>query len=91
MDLQPQLSSDDFRQQLQQRFEQLCQQIADAVNQAPPGQVISASEERVRDLVADFRQHAYQAALQARLDAAQAAFPPSGPPPDRAAPAEQGG
>jgi hypothetical protein len=28
--------------------------------------------------------------LQARLDAAQAAFPPSAPPPNRTAPAEQG-
>jgi hypothetical protein len=90
MDPQPQLTPDDFRQQLQQRFDQLCQQIADAVNQAPPGQVINASEERVRDLFADFREHAYQAALQARLDAAQAASPPSPPPPDRSAPAQQG-
>jgi hypothetical protein len=90
MDPQPRLSPDDLRHQLQQRFDRLCQQIADAVNQAPPGQVINASEERVRDLFADFRRHAYQAALQARLDAAQAAFPPSAAPPDRTASPEQG-
>ncbi len=40
------------------------------------GQVINASEEKVRDLLADFRQATYQAAIQLRTDAAQAAFPP---------------
>lgn len=76
MSSHPQLAPDDLRQQLQQDFDQLCQPIADAVNRAPPGQVINAREERVRDLFADFRRHPYQTALQARLDAAQAAFPP---------------
>jgi hypothetical protein len=32
---------------------------------------------KVRTLLADFRQATYQAAVQLRLDAAQAAFPPS--------------
>jgi hypothetical protein len=90
MQPQPQLTPDDLRQQLQQRFDQLCQQLAEAVNQAPPGQIINASEEPVRDLFADFRQQAYQTALQARLDAAQAAFPPSAASADRTASAEQG-
>jgi len=64
-------------------FEKLCQEVADAVNQAPPGQVINASEEKVRDLLADFRLATYQAAVQLRLQAAQAAFPPSAEPRDR--------
>jgi len=80
MDLQPRLSPDDLREQLRADFERLCRQVADAVNQAPPGQVINASEEPVRDLFADFRRRVYQAAVQARLDAAQAAFPPSATP-----------
>jgi hypothetical protein len=88
MDPQPQLSAEDLRQQLRARFESLCQAIADAVNQAPPGQVINASEEKVRDLFADFRHQAFQAAIQARLDAAQAAFPPSAGPAGRPAAAE---
>jgi hypothetical protein len=66
--------------QLRDRFERLCHQVADAVNHAPPGQVIDASEEQVRDLFADLRQATYQAAVQLRLDAAQAAFPPSAAP-----------
>ena len=83
MDPQPQLSPEDLREQLRTRFEDLCQQLADAVNQAPAGHIITASEERVRDLFACFREQAYQAAVQARLDAAQAAFPPSAPRADR--------
>jgi hypothetical protein len=79
MDQQPQLSVNDLLTQLRGKFDQLCQQVADAVNRAPAGKVIAASEEEVRDLFADLRQATYQAALQLRLDAAQAAFPPSEP------------
>jgi hypothetical protein len=68
----------------------LCQEVAAAVNQAQAGQVINQSEEKVRDLLADFRQATFQAALQLRLAAAQAAFPPSASPPDATALAEQG-
>jgi hypothetical protein len=83
MDPQPQLSADQLIEQLRGRFEKLCRDVAQAVNQAPAGQVINASEETVRDLLADFRRATYQAAVQLRLDAAQAAFPPSAAPHDR--------
>ena len=83
MDPQPQLSSEALLQSLRGRFEELCRGVADAVNQAPAGQVLNASEEKVRDLFADFRRQAYQTALQLRIDAAEAAFPPSAAPPDR--------
>ena len=87
---QPQLSARDLLDQLRGQFEKLCHDVAAAVNAAPAGQVINASEEKVRDLLADFRLATYQAALQLRLQAAQAAFPPSGTPDDRPGPAEQG-
>ena len=90
MNDRPQLSAQGLLDQLRGRFERLCSDVADAVNAAPAGQVINASEEKVRDLLADFRLATYQAALQLRLAAAQAAFPPSGAPGDRQAPAEQG-
>lgn len=77
MPAEPILSADALASQLRERFEQLCRDMAAAVNEAPAGSVINASEEKVRDLLADFRSVAYQAALQLRLDAAQAAFPPS--------------
>jgi hypothetical protein len=79
---QPQLAAQDLLDQLRGRFEKLCHHVADAVNQAPAGQVINASEEKVRDLLADFRRATYQAAVQLRLEAAQAAFPPSATPHD---------
>ena len=72
-------------------FERLCQDVTAAVNLAPAGQVINASEEKVRDLLADFRQATYQAALQLRTDAAQAAFSPAAAPADGKASPEQGG
>ena len=86
----PLLSADALVDQLRSRFEQLCQDVAAAVNGAPAGQVINASEEKVRDLLADFRTATYQAALQLRTDAAQAAFPPSAAPADGRASAQQG-
>jgi hypothetical protein len=90
MSPEPTLSADALLEQLRGRFEQLCQDVTAAVNAAPAGQVINASEEKVRDLLADFRRATYQAAIQLRTDAAQAAFPPSAAPADRQAPAEQG-
>ncbi len=90
MSTAPTFSADALREQLRERFEQLCRDVSHAVNQAPAGQVINASEEKVRDLLADFRRVTYQAALQLRTNAAQAAFPPSEAPPDPKATAEQG-
>jgi len=74
---QPQLSARDLLDRMRRHFEKLCADVAAAVNQAPAGAVINASEEEVRDLLADFRLATYQAAIQLRLEAAQAAFPPS--------------
>jgi hypothetical protein len=90
MDNQPQVSAETLMEQLREKFEQLCRGVADAVNQAPPGQVINASEEKVRDLLAGFRQTTYQTALQLRLQAQEAASPPSDAPRNRQTAAEQG-
>jgi hypothetical protein len=90
VDPQSQLSPDALLERLRSQLEQVLRGVADAVNQAPPGQIINASEEKVRDLFADFRQLAYQTALQMRIDAAEAAFPPSETSPDRQTAAQQG-
>jgi hypothetical protein len=76
MDPLPPLNPDALLQALRGRFEELCRGVADAVNQAPTGQVLNRSEEPVRDLLADFRQAVYQTAVQLRIDAAEAAFSP---------------
>jgi hypothetical protein len=87
---EPTVTAEALLDQLRVRFERLCHDVAAAVNAAPAGHVINASEEQVRDLLADFRQATFEAALQLRTNAAQAAFPPSGPSPDGNTPAEQG-
>ena len=51
--------------------------VADAINQAPPGHIITGSEEEVRDVFADLRQQAFEMGLQMRVNTAEAAFPPS--------------
>jgi hypothetical protein len=77
MDVDPKLSREEFIQAMRARFEAMLGQVADAVNEAPPGYVISGSEERVRDLFTDLQREAYEKALQMRMNAAEAAFPPS--------------
>jgi hypothetical protein len=76
MDAEPKLSREMFIQAMRDRMETLLGQVADAVNEAPPGHVISGSEEQVRDLFADLRREVYDKAVQMRTDAAEAAFPP---------------
>ena len=77
MDNIPKLSRQQYIEAMRGKFEEILGGVADAVNEAPEGQIINASEEKVRDLFADFRRVAFEAALQARIDAAEAAFPPS--------------
>lgn len=67
-----------FVDQMRTQVEQTMRQVAAAVNAAPEGQWIEASEEEVCRLMAELRQQTYEAALQMRGDAAEAAFSPSG-------------
>jgi hypothetical protein len=62
---------------MREKMEDALGKVADAINEAPPGHVISGSEEQVRDLFADLRQQAFETGLQMRVDAAEAAFSPS--------------
>ena len=83
MDGLPKLSRDEFIQQMREKMEEALGKVADAINEAPPGQIISGSEEQVRDLFADLRKQAFEKGLQMRVDAAEAAFPPSAQPSHR--------
>ena len=74
----PKLDREKFREQLMAEFEQVVAEVADAVDDAPAGSVIRKSEEKARDALDRFRQVVYQKALQGKVDAAEAAFPPSG-------------
>jgi hypothetical protein len=77
MESTPKLSRDEFIRQMRKKMEEALGKVADAVNEAPPGRIIAGSEEEVRDIFADLRKDAFEAALQMRVDAAEAAFPPS--------------
>ncbi len=78
MDRLPKFETEQLVERMRIEFEQLMKQVAQAVNDAPPGRVIVDSEEQVRDLLGEFRRSTYQAALQLRVDAAEAAFSPGG-------------
>ena len=77
MESTPKMSRQEFIDRMRQKMEEALGRVADAINEAPPGQIIADSEERVRDTFADLRRDAYEMAMQMRLDAAEAAFPPS--------------
>jgi hypothetical protein len=73
----PKVFASEFAESMKQEAEQLLKDVMEAVNQAPDGHWIAGSEEQVRDRFAEFRKRVFEAALQARIDAAEAAFPPS--------------
>ena len=84
----PQVASDQFVESMQQEMQQYLQSVMKAVNNAPDGDWIGGSEEQVRDLSADFRRRVFEQAVQLKIDAAEAAFPPSAQPDDRPASGE---
>lgn len=78
----PQMDREKFKQQMRAELEVLMEEMVEAVDAAPAGRIIRDSEERVRNLFAEFRQRAFEKSLQAKVDAAEAAFPPSAEPSD---------
>ncbi len=86
--MEPKLSREAYIQAMRRRVEEMLGKVADAVNEAAPGKIIGGSEEEVRDLFADLRREAFEQAVQMRVDAAEAAFPPSEGPGDRATPTQ---
>jgi hypothetical protein len=78
MDGLPKLDRAALRAQLLGEFERTVDEVVDAVDGAPAGRVIRDSEEPARVALDRFRAKVYEAALQAKVDAAEAAFSPSG-------------
>ncbi len=58
-------------------FERVIQEVSDAVDDAPTGRIIRDSEAKARDALDRFRKVAYEKAIQMKVNAAEAAFPPS--------------
>lgn len=74
-----QVAPEKFVETMKDEIEQYAKEVMETVNQAPDGAWIAGSEERVRDLSAEMRRKIFERALQQRVDAAEAAFPPSAP------------
>jgi hypothetical protein len=52
-------------------------EVADAVNNAPDGHVISGSEMPVRDAMVELQRKAFEKAVQMRIDSTESSFSPS--------------
>lgn len=78
MDDVPQVKSELLMPAVREQVEDAVRKIMEAVNAAPAGALIAASEEAVRDITGQLRRQLFEAALQQRITAAEAAFPPSG-------------
>ena len=76
-DVLPELDRERLMRQLLAEAERTVNEVADAVDNAPAGRVIADSEEPARDALDRFRQVVYEQVLQAKVRAAEAAFPPS--------------
>jgi hypothetical protein len=74
----PKLDRESLRQAMHEDMEKLVEEVvAGAVDGAAPGRLIRDSEHPVRHAVGHFRQRVYQEAMQTKVKAAEAAFPPS--------------
>lgn len=71
------MDKQEFVSRMQGECRRIMEQVADAVNAAPTGQVINGSEMAVRDLMAQLRQTAFQTAVQMRIDSTESSFSPS--------------
>ena len=76
MDL-PKMDRDAYREQMRAEVDRVLTEVAAAVDNAPQGRVIRDSEEKARDALDRFRKMAYERAIQMKVNAAEAAFPPS--------------
>jgi hypothetical protein len=65
------IDRDELVRRMREDFERTMREVADAVNDAPDGHLIDGSEERVRDLLGEFRRRSFQAAAQMRVEAAE--------------------
>lgn len=82
-DALPKLDREKLVEELLAEAERTVNEVADAVDDAPAGRLIRDSEEPARDALDRFRQVVYERVLQAKVNAAEAAFPPSGQRGDR--------
>ncbi|MGA9566303.1 MAG: hypothetical protein WBS19_12320 [Candidatus Korobacteraceae bacterium] len=84
----PKVVREEYVKEMKAAMETYLASVMEAVNQAPDGAWVAGSEEQVRDLSAEFRRQAFEQAVQMRVNAAEAAFPPSAQLSDRQTPGQ---
>jgi hypothetical protein len=77
MDRLLKMDADQYIAQMRAEMERTLREVADAVNNAPEGNVISGSEISVRDAIRQFSKSAYEKAVQMRIDSTESSFSPS--------------
>lgn len=77
MDRLPPISKEAFIERMRDEVEKTLSEVAEAVNQAPAGQLITDSEEKVRDLMGELRRRVYEEAVQMRVEEGEKSFSPS--------------
>lgn len=85
MEQLPWVSPEGLKNELQGMVDELAEQIMASMNAAQPGRLIDDSEEPVRQAGREFMRAAFEKAVQQKIDAAEASFPPSGDDHDRSA------
>ena len=73
----PKVDRAELRKRLLVEFERVVEEVSDAIDDASAGRIIRDSEEKARDTLDRFRRIVYEEGLQAKINAAEAAFPPS--------------
>ena len=71
------MDEQEYVSRMQAECRRIMEQIADAVNKAPTGNVINGSEMQVRDLMGELRRKAFEMAVQMRIDSTESSFSPS--------------
>ena len=80
MDALPKLSDEQVQQlklQFHRKVDHFVDELVPSVDTAAFGRLIADSEEPVRKAIHAFGKAAYEAALQQKIDALEASFPPS--------------
>lgn len=77
MDRLPPISKEAFIERMRHEIEKTLSEVVEAVNQAPAGQLITGSEEKVRDLMGELRRRVYEEAIQMCVQEGEKSFSPS--------------
>jgi hypothetical protein len=71
------MDKEQFITAMQAEFRKALSEVADAVNNAPDGNVISGSEMQVRDAMVELQRRVFEKAVQMRIDSTESSFSPS--------------